>query len=347
MAKKPPQLPIFAKDFDIEKLKFLPITKTDKTTSSLVRYVQNGKEYEPLLVTHECRSSGIVKGWAYEMAEATRNDSNVKEFKLGLSLTTNDTADKPTEEQKCFIDVLDAIRLKVAEFAQKNQQVLKSFCPAQAGLVRDALEDKDLTRCVKPLYNPPTEKDFVDKKTGKKEPVKIPHKLYVKLDAINLVQYAKNSKYPKKGDPPVMDPENPLGIWKFLTTFRTPEKANVHPLEFIGVAGTAIVALRLRSIWFGGHGDQPRACNLQISCHSVNFTPFPDSFGQSYDNVLPEFEPSILLEPPPEETKEVDPFEKGKIGGSIPLNEMEEGGVRSDDEDTQPPKRPPVRRRKK
>jgi len=284
-------------NFDIQNLKFLPIRSTNTATTAAIRYTdpKTGKDGELVISTHKCRSpSGILKGWPYEMPVNSRDDTNIKEFKLGMNLTTRDSMDSPNEEEQALLDVLDSIRLSAVKFALKTENLkqLRECSPPQAMAIRQAEQDRKedpanekehLLSIVKPLYINPVEKVIEDKSGGGQKTIKLPHKMYPKLDAFNKIATAKrnNTEIPK------MDPRNPLGIWNFQTRICFPGGKFTSPVKCIDIPGDVVAAIRFRSIWFGNHGKKPYAMNIQHSCLNINFSPYHNFFGKPHENLLP------------------------------------------------------------
>lgn len=240
-----------------------PITNsfTKAGTTQLIEWTNSQPYYkgdngEKLLMFFEgLEQNGYLNGDWGEVPENERNADNLEGYQVCLNLTSKDTMNKPTADEKAMKTVFDKCHAKTLEAMGK-------FCNAEPpklegaafGLYLAAQQKKKPSSAVKPLYD---YKQITNKADKTKTPdTSEPQRGYYKLSC------KKTKKNGLVCDSRIYGPGDKLvSPTKYLSTAERTMQILIKPVYF------------WQSIFWGAHGKYPYGASMKFIISEMNATP--------------------------------------------------------------------------
>jgi hypothetical protein len=204
---------------------------------------------------------GISGNWDMKLKKEDRTMDNIDGFQICYPMTTLDTKDDPTENEKITKSRFDKIweltkdaGIKFCDLPEEDLKVPGPTSNSFAG----AKDGGNWKRFIKPMYE---HSMIVNEKTKRKTPdTTKPQKAYIKLDT-----RGKGKK---------------LACGTIITG---PGNKNVRPEVYMStedtpVMGNAEPVILWDEIYWGQHGTNPHGGSAKIKLSEMNFTP-KSSFG--------------------------------------------------------------------
>lgn len=225
------------------------------------------------------RTFGFNLNYTYMKPEI---EENLNGMQVCYPLSSLQTVNNPTEEEKAFMKVVDYVYEALVAKAKSEVDYKPSrLNTAARGILVTANADGDISTAVKPLAEHPNVKD-----TKRKDLTK-PKRIYMKLVTKG------------KGKDMVVH-----------TRVKGPGNKIHNARDFVGVSGNMAPAVQFGPVFWGSHGQtSPHGVSCKTRVLEANFTPTVNNNGvPNYDllgaNVDPEDELQGVGElMPPNETK--------------------------------------------
>lgn len=346
MADQLPEIFIPMFEFDPKRLRVRPaVTNSMKkegggtvewTTSPGVYLDDDGNECEPYFEFPEQFCFGFNIQYTMGKPEETEN---IKGMQVCYSLTSMNTIDSPTKEEKYAFKVLDALyelawkTMKKECSKPKDERIVPA--PTYSSYVT-AKADNDPSSAIKPVYDHPNTPESKDKQKKEKDASK-PKRSYIRLLT--------------RGTGADMRP---------LTIVHGPGDKKVSAFKYLDTKGLIHPVVSWPGIYWGAHGRNPYGGSVQLKLAECNFTPQGDGVPKRRmlgKNTAPveEDDSSGSDEEFPHPGGENSDSSEGSGDDKDPLKQLQNSGSGTDSEseekeeseEEEPPKPPPKKTKAK
>jgi hypothetical protein len=222
---------------------------------------ENGKQGIPCFELGEQLTFGVNTLHPYDMNDADKTPDTVDSLQICYPMTSMETVNDPTEEEKHCIDLFDNLIEKtkakgIEEASRKTSSMPKN---ARASFKDESTADE----VIKPLYfhskNPETKQEDTTK----------PKKSYIKL-----ITYGKGKQM------------------KVNTVFYGPGDKRVNPMKYVDVRGKIHPVVRLEAVTWGSQGTSDYLAFIRMKVLQANYTP-TDSVISSKRFLSPNTAPNV------------------------------------------------------